>query len=256
MACPLPHTFDEIQALVTKVIDEDIIRQKALMELAVQFENASTTKSDFRKAYEKCYDITHESRVLVVTFFKQESNKDYEMNLALYRKAAKIEKQIESKYVWLSQNTNSFLFTPININSFHHFFSHIQTQFQNLTMSGKKITQPLAPEKPTEAIPQPKQVPHSETHRDDSSSEQHTHQPTYPINQGFLTEKEYQQLLQDEEVLRQTLEKESRGEKEWEEKMKKEQAEYELFMFRIVLFLNSVLYFYFRIVICILIEMK
>ncbi|GJY88957.1 hypothetical protein Tco_0503585 [Tanacetum coccineum] len=45
---------------------------------------------------------------------------------------------------------------------------------------------------------------------------------------GFLTEKEYQQLLQDEEVLRQTLEEKARAEKEWEVKMKKEQAEYEL----------------------------
>nr|GEV85162.1 reverse transcriptase domain-containing protein [Tanacetum cinerariifolium] len=95
MACSLPHTFDEIQALVTKLIDEDIIRQKALVELAVQFENASATKSDVRKAYEKCYDITHESRALIDTFLKQESNKYYEMDLALYRKAAKIEKQIE-----------------------------------------------------------------------------------------------------------------------------------------------------------------
>ncbi|GJU48302.1 RNA-directed DNA polymerase, eukaryota [Tanacetum coccineum] len=103
MACPLPHTFDEIQALVTKFIDEDIIRQKALMELAVQFENASAAKSDFRKAYEKCYDITHESRALIDTFLKQESNKDYDMNLALYRKAAKIENQIESKFVNLVQ---------------------------------------------------------------------------------------------------------------------------------------------------------
>ncbi|GJY84012.1 hypothetical protein Tco_0497388 [Tanacetum coccineum] len=74
-----------------------------------------------------------------------------------------------------------------------------------------------------------KEFSHSETHRDGSSSEQHTHQPTYPITQGFLTEKEYQQLLHDEEVLRQTLEEEARAEKEWEEKMKKEQAEYELF---------------------------
>nr|GEX82590.1 hypothetical protein [Tanacetum cinerariifolium] len=128
MACPLPHTFDEIQALVTKLIDEDIIRQKALMELAVQFENASTTKCDFRKRYEKCYDITHESRALVDTFFKS------------------------------------------------------------------------------------KQFPHSETHRDGSSSEQHAHQPTYPITQGFLTEKEYQQLLQDEDALRQTLKEEARAE--------------------------------------------
>nr|GEX93258.1 hypothetical protein [Tanacetum cinerariifolium] len=98
MACSLPHTIDEIQALVTKLTDEDIIRQKALMELAVQFENASAAKSDVRKAYEKCYDVKHESRALIDTFLKQESNKDYEMNLALYRKAAKIEKQIESKY--------------------------------------------------------------------------------------------------------------------------------------------------------------
>ncbi|GKE90953.1 hypothetical protein Tco_1572048, partial [Tanacetum coccineum] len=84
MACPIPHTFDEIQALVTKLIDEDTIRQKALMELAVQLESASAAKNDFRKAYEKCYDITHESRALTDTFFKQESNKDYDMNLALY----------------------------------------------------------------------------------------------------------------------------------------------------------------------------
>nr|GEU89087.1 hypothetical protein [Tanacetum cinerariifolium] len=123
MACPLPHIFDEIQALVTKFIDEDIICQKALMELVVQFENAGAMKSDFRKAYEKCYDITHESQ----------------------------------------------------------------------------------------------------THRGGPSSEQHT--------QGSLTDKEYQELLelQDEEVLRQTLKEEARAENEWEEKMKQEKAEYELF---------------------------
>ncbi|GKC01456.1 hypothetical protein Tco_0987592 [Tanacetum coccineum] len=126
--------------------------------LAVQFENASAVKSDFRKAYEKCYDITHESRALIDTFLKQESNKDYDMNLALYRKAAKIENQIESKYVWGGP-----------------------------------------------------------------SSEQHT--------QGSLTDKEYQELLelQDEEVLRQTLEEEARAENEWEKKMKQEKSEYELF---------------------------
>ncbi|GKA71233.1 hypothetical protein Tco_0777372 [Tanacetum coccineum] len=159
MACPLSHTFDEIQALVTKLIDKDIIRQKALMELVVQFENASAAKSDFRKAYEKCYDITHESRALIDTFFKQEYNKDYNMNLALYRKAAKIENHIEK------------------------------------------------------------------THRGGPSSEQHT--------QGSLTDKEYQELLElqdeDEEVLRQTLEEEARAEKEYEEKMKQEKVEYDLF---------------------------
>ncbi|GJY54374.1 hypothetical protein Tco_0446038 [Tanacetum coccineum] len=80
-------------------------------------------------------------------------------------------------------------------------------------MSDKKTIQsnPPTPEKPTEAIPQPKQFPHSETHRGGSSLEQHTHQPTSPITEGFLTEKEYQQLLLDEDVLRETLEEKARA---------------------------------------------
>ncbi|GKG25277.1 hypothetical protein Tco_0395905, partial [Tanacetum coccineum] len=55
------------------------------------------------------------------------------------------------------------------------------------------------------------------------SSEQHT--------QGSLTDKEYQELLelQDEEALRQTLEEKTRAEKELEEKIKQQKAEYELF---------------------------
>ncbi|GKF20893.1 hypothetical protein Tco_0069531 [Tanacetum coccineum] len=62
MACSLPHTIDEIQNLVKKLTDEDIIRQKALMELALQFDNTSTAKNDIRKAYEKCNDIPQESQ--------------------------------------------------------------------------------------------------------------------------------------------------------------------------------------------------
>ncbi|GJU27392.1 hypothetical protein Tco_1166013 [Tanacetum coccineum] len=84
MACSLSHTIDEIQALVQKLMDEDIVRQKAIMELAMQFDNASTTKDDMRKAYEKCNDIPQESHALIDTFLKQESDKDYEMNLAIF----------------------------------------------------------------------------------------------------------------------------------------------------------------------------
>ncbi|GKF24887.1 hypothetical protein Tco_0080781, partial [Tanacetum coccineum] len=82
MACLLPHTIDEIQALVQKLIDEDIVRQKAIMELSVQFDNASTSKGDMRKEYEKCNDIPQESRALIDTFLKEEADKDYEMNLS------------------------------------------------------------------------------------------------------------------------------------------------------------------------------
>ncbi|GKA61635.1 hypothetical protein Tco_0761154 [Tanacetum coccineum] len=92
MACSLPHTIDEIQALVQKLMDEDIVRQKAIMELAVQFDNASTDKDDLRKAYEKCNDIPQERRALIDIFLKQEFDKNYEMHLDMYSKVAKIEK--------------------------------------------------------------------------------------------------------------------------------------------------------------------
>nr|GEU74260.1 hypothetical protein [Tanacetum cinerariifolium] len=137
MACLLSHTVDEIDALVQKPIHEDSVRQKAMMDLAVQFDNASAAKQDLRQAYEKCNDSPQETRNLIDIFLKRES----------------------------------------------------------------------------------------ETHKDGSSSEQNTHKPTSPISHGFLTEKEYQQLFQDEEVLRETLEEQARAEKEWEDRIKKEEAE-------------------------------
>ncbi|GKD91109.1 hypothetical protein Tco_1366616 [Tanacetum coccineum] len=66
-------------------MDEDIVRQKAIMELVVQFDNASTTKDDMRKAYEKYNGIPQESHALIDTFLKQESDKDYKMHLAMYK---------------------------------------------------------------------------------------------------------------------------------------------------------------------------
>ncbi|GJV85926.1 hypothetical protein Tco_1525824 [Tanacetum coccineum] len=39
MACSLLHTVDEMHALVQKLIHKDSIRQKAMMDLAVQFDN-------------------------------------------------------------------------------------------------------------------------------------------------------------------------------------------------------------------------
>ncbi|GJX52750.1 hypothetical protein Tco_0281119 [Tanacetum coccineum] len=75
MACSLPHAIDEIQALVYKLMDEDKARWNAIAELAMQFDNACTTKDDLRQAYEKRNDISQESRALIDTYFKKESNK-------------------------------------------------------------------------------------------------------------------------------------------------------------------------------------
>nr|GEU86618.1 hypothetical protein [Tanacetum cinerariifolium] len=116
-------------------------------------------------------------------------------------------------------------------------------------MSNKKTTQTnlSTAEKPTDAI---LQQPYttlnhgSQTHMGSSSSEQHTHQLMSPISlfptveesvdeheiaDEYLTEKEQQQLLLDEEALRETLEEQARAEKERKERMRQEQTHDELF---------------------------
>ncbi|GKE00949.1 hypothetical protein Tco_1388932 [Tanacetum coccineum] len=106
MACSLSHTDDEVEALVQKLIDEDMVRQKAILDLALQFDNACTAKDDLRKAYKKCNDIPQESSALIDAFLKEGSDKDYDLNLSMYENAAKIEKQINAKLAWLVEKYN------------------------------------------------------------------------------------------------------------------------------------------------------
>ncbi|GKB15550.1 probable transmembrane ascorbate ferrireductase 4 [Tanacetum coccineum] len=61
MACSVSHTDDEVEALVQKLIDEDIVRQRAILDLALQFDNACTVKDDLRKAYEKSTNLNNEN---------------------------------------------------------------------------------------------------------------------------------------------------------------------------------------------------
>ncbi|GJZ63021.1 EEIG1/EHBP1 N-terminal domain-containing protein [Tanacetum coccineum] len=58
-------------------------RQNAILDLALQFENSCTTKDNLRNAYEKCNDISQESRALIDSFLKEGSDKDYELNLSI-----------------------------------------------------------------------------------------------------------------------------------------------------------------------------
>ncbi|GKE37705.1 hypothetical protein Tco_1461110, partial [Tanacetum coccineum] len=79
---------------------------KAILDLALKFDNACTTKEDLRKAYEKCNHIPQESRTLIDTFLKECHDKDYEINLSMYKKAAKLEKQMNAKLVWIHEKYN------------------------------------------------------------------------------------------------------------------------------------------------------
>ncbi|GJZ89688.1 hypothetical protein Tco_0661470 [Tanacetum coccineum] len=63
MACSVPHTYDEIKAMVEKQIEKDKARQLAVMNLAVEYDNACGAKNDMRKAYEECNHIPQETRL-------------------------------------------------------------------------------------------------------------------------------------------------------------------------------------------------
>ncbi|GJW97714.1 hypothetical protein Tco_0179522 [Tanacetum coccineum] len=57
-------------------------------------------QGDLRKAYEKCNDISQESRALICTFLKESSEKDLKLHLSMYGKVAQLEKQMDAKSAW------------------------------------------------------------------------------------------------------------------------------------------------------------
>ncbi|GJZ51842.1 hypothetical protein Tco_0606357 [Tanacetum coccineum] len=89
MACSLPHTDSKVKALVLRLFNEDKGRQDVLLELAFQFEDSCAVRDDLRKAYEKCTDISQESRALICTFLKESFGNDHKLHLSMYGKASR-----------------------------------------------------------------------------------------------------------------------------------------------------------------------
>ncbi|GJS48144.1 hypothetical protein Tco_0598265 [Tanacetum coccineum] len=83
MACSLPHTDSEIKTLVQRLISEDKGHQDVLLNLAFQFEDSCAIRDNLREAYEKCNDISQESRALICTLLKESSEKDRELHLSM-----------------------------------------------------------------------------------------------------------------------------------------------------------------------------
>ncbi|GJW94024.1 hypothetical protein Tco_0173696 [Tanacetum coccineum] len=67
------------------------------MNLGHQYGEEIEAKNELLKAYEQCIDISMDKRAKIENFLKIESELDYEMQSALFRKAAKLEKQIRDK---------------------------------------------------------------------------------------------------------------------------------------------------------------
>ncbi|GJV01720.1 hypothetical protein Tco_1335289 [Tanacetum coccineum] len=103
MACALPHTDSEVEALVQILINEDKGRQDVLLNLAFQCEDSCAVRDDLRKAYEKCNNISQESHALICTFLKECSEKDRKLHLSMYGKAAQLEKQMDAKLAWFQE---------------------------------------------------------------------------------------------------------------------------------------------------------
>ncbi|GJZ40896.1 hypothetical protein Tco_0587782 [Tanacetum coccineum] len=97
MGYSVPHSYDEIKAMVEKQIQEDRVCQLAMMNLAHQFNDASIAKDELRKAYEECRDIPLEHRAVIEIFWKIKSDLDYEMNRELLCNGEKLEKKIRDK---------------------------------------------------------------------------------------------------------------------------------------------------------------
>ncbi|GJW56438.1 hypothetical protein Tco_0103169 [Tanacetum coccineum] len=63
---------------------------------ASQFEDSCAIRGNLRKAYEKCNNISQESRALICMFLKESSEKDHKLDLSMYGKAAQLGKQMDA----------------------------------------------------------------------------------------------------------------------------------------------------------------
>lgn len=71
MACSSPHTVEQINDSVEKLIQENTIRQEKIVELAEEFSKELSAKGDMQKAYKECKDIPPEKLVATDVFLKK-----------------------------------------------------------------------------------------------------------------------------------------------------------------------------------------
>ncbi|GJY22003.1 hypothetical protein Tco_0394569 [Tanacetum coccineum] len=146
MACALPHTDSEIEALVQRLINEDKGRQDVLLNLAFQFEDSCAVRDDLRKAYEKCNDISQESRALICTLLKESSEKDRKLHLSMYGKAAQLEKQMETKSAWFQEKYSGRTHGGIGCSSSQTDFPLTEEELHQLRMDEEALKEMLEEE--------------------------------------------------------------------------------------------------------------
>ncbi|GJS90031.1 hypothetical protein Tco_0772667 [Tanacetum coccineum] len=146
MACSLPHTDFEVEALVRRLINEDKGRQDVLLNLAFQFEDSCAVRDDLRKTYEKCNDISQESRALICTLLKESSEKDRELHLSMYGKAAQLQKQMDAKSAWFQEKYSGRTHGGIGCSSSQTDFPLTEKELHQLRMDEEALKEMLEEE--------------------------------------------------------------------------------------------------------------
>ncbi|GJX10045.1 hypothetical protein Tco_0199904 [Tanacetum coccineum] len=146
MACSLPHTDFEVEALVQRLINEDKGRQDVLLNLAFQFEDSCAVRDDLRRTYEKCNDISQESRALICTLLKESSEKDRELHLSMYGKAAQLQKQLDAKSAWFQEKYFGRTHGGIGCSSSQTDFPLTEKELHQLRMDEEALKEMLEEE--------------------------------------------------------------------------------------------------------------
>nr|GEX58102.1 UMP-CMP kinase 3-like isoform X1 [Tanacetum cinerariifolium] len=205
--------------------------QNAILDLALQFKNSCNAKEDLRKAYGKCNDISQESRALIDTFLKEGSDKYYELNLSMYGKAAKLEKQIDAKLAWLLEKYYYRSQESVSGSSSHADLYLTEKELHQLHLDEEALRETLEEKALDEKAREEKislDIDDSDLHltlvlRSPSSArvEPSSYTPNPVHNTRSCGEYAEEEAKAEKER--------ARAEKEWTEEIKKEEAHNELF---------------------------
>ncbi|GJS53442.1 hypothetical protein Tco_0626804 [Tanacetum coccineum] len=115
-------------------------------EFGFLVEDSCAVKDGLRKTYEKCNDISQESRALIFTLLRESSEKDRKLHLSMYGKAAQLEKQMETKSAWFQEKYSGRTHGGIGCSSSQTDFPLTEKELHQLRMDKEALKEMLEEE--------------------------------------------------------------------------------------------------------------
>ncbi|GKC24837.1 hypothetical protein Tco_1026987 [Tanacetum coccineum] len=129
-----------------RLISEDKGRQDVLLNLTFQFEDSCAVRDDLREAYEKCNNISQESRALICSLLRESSEKDRKLHLSMYGKAAQLRKQMDAKSAWFQEKYSGRTHGGIGCSSSQTDFPLTEKELHQLRMDEEALKEVLEEE--------------------------------------------------------------------------------------------------------------